>query len=377
MAEISSHGGTLAGAGGPVIALYTTAECWRGAGISFVHIAKGLARHGFTPHVIATSTEVADELSRQGIMVTRLPSERRLQALRLRQRLGAIGAVLVIVDRAHDLRVATRAVFGTRIGVVNRYNVFRRGVPDDLLTRLAYRDIVKEVVFLSNAAREQVLAAAPFMRSTPSTTIHEGVDLERFRPDPVAAGIFRRAYRTVGPFLLAVGALTVEKRYDFMFESLAQLGDEAPPLVICGEGEEEQRLRTRAAARKLDVRFMGRLPHDQLAGAYNASLGLVHTGSVETFGLGVLEAMACGRPVVVSAGGALPELIGTDGGAGTLVAADSIYDMANAIRCLFSEPEQTAATAARARERAKMFPLSAMEDAYADLVRRHVRGGAT
>jgi hypothetical protein len=155
---------------GNVIALYTTAESWRGASISFVNIARGLARNGFNPHFIATSSEIAAELSRQGMRVSQLPSERSLQALRLRRRLVAIGATLVIVDRAHDLRVATRAVIGRRIGVINRYNLFRSGVPDDVLTRLAYRDIVKEVVFLSNAARENVLEAAPFMRSTPATT---------------------------------------------------------------------------------------------------------------------------------------------------------------------------------------------------------------
>jgi glycosyltransferase involved in cell wall biosynthesis len=87
--------------------------------------------------------------------------------------------------------------------------------------------------------------------------------------------------------------------------------------------------------------------------------------------------MACGLPVVASAGGALPELIGSDGGAGTLVDPGSIDDTANGIRCLFTEPEQAAATSARARERAQLYPLSAMQDAYAELVRRHVRGAAT
>jgi glycosyltransferase involved in cell wall biosynthesis len=291
--------------------------------------------------------------------------------------LADIDAALVIVDRAHDLRVATRAVIGRRIGVINRYNLFRSGIPDDLLTRVAYRDTVKEVVFLSNAARTRVLDRAPFMRATPSTTIYEGVDLEEFRPDPTAAEKFRKTFRIASGFLLAVGALTAEKRYDFMFESLAQLGDEAPQLLICGEGEEKERLNVRAMVRKVDVRFVGQLPRDQLIGAYNASLGLVHTGAVETFGLSVLEAMACGRPVVVSAGGALPEVVGTDGGAGTLVDVDSIHDTANAIRDLFSEPEQAQATGARARERAKTFPLSAMEDSYAELVKRHLPGSAS
>jgi len=207
--------------------------------------------------------------------------------------------------------------------------------------------------------------------------IPEGVDLDLFRPDPTAGERFRKTFNIAGAFLLAVGALSAEKRYDVMFDSLAMLECEAPDLLILGEGDEESRLRARATTRNLTVRFLGRIPHDELPGAYNASLGLVHTGKVETFGLAVLEAMACGKGVVASAGGALPELIGTDGGAGTLVDAESVVETANAIRCLFTEPEQAAAIAVRARERAMKFSLSAMEDSYADLIKRHVRGTTT
>jgi glycosyltransferase involved in cell wall biosynthesis len=359
------------------VALYTTSESWRGASESFVNIVRGLARHGYSPQVIATSSDLAAEFARTQTPVSSLPAERWLQATRLRRRLRELGARLVIVDRAHDLRVATRAVFGTGIGVINRYNLFRSETPDDLLTKVAYRDTVREVVFLSNTSRDRVTARAPFMRNTLSTVIYEGVDLEHFRPDSAAAEIFRRTYNIAGAFLLAVGALSVEKRYDFMFESLAQLGDEAPPLVICGEGNEEERLRARAALKNLNVRFLGRIPNDELRGAYNASLGLVHTGCVETFGLSVLEAMACGCSVIASNGGALPEIIGADGGAGTLVDPLSVGETASAIRCLFTEPEQAVAIGVRARERAMKFPVSAMEDSYATLVARHVGGTAT
>ncbi|HUQ20193.1 MAG TPA: glycosyltransferase family 4 protein [Gemmatimonadaceae bacterium] len=358
-----------------VVAMYSTAESWRGAGISFVNIARGLERHGIEVRMIATMDEVAREFVLAGLSVCRLPSD-DFEALRLRRKLSDIRADLVVVDRAHDLRVATRAVVGTRVGIINRYNLFRAKVPADLMTRVAYRDFVKEIIFLSDVQRTRVLAAAPFMGSTPATTIHEGINADSFRPDTAAAEAFRRTYKIVGAFLLAVGALTAEKRYDFMLESLSLLGDEAPPLIICGEGVEEEKIRQHASSLRLDVRMLGRIPREHLSGACNASAGLVHAGCVETFGLSVLEAMACGSAIVACNGGALPEVVGTDGGAGTLVDADSREDMANAIRCLFTEPGQALAMGARARERALRFALGKMEKAYADVVHRHTRGGS-
>jgi glycosyltransferase involved in cell wall biosynthesis len=360
----------------PVVALYTTADCWRGAGISFINIARGLQDHGFRPHLIVTSNEIAEEFGRAGVEVSVVPSERKLQAFRLRRRLSELGASLILVDRAHDLRVATRAVFGTRIGIINRYNLFRQVAPNDLLTQLGYRDSVKEVVFLSHAQRERVLTEAPFMRNARASTIHEGIDLDVFHPSTETAVLFRKAYRIAGSFLLAVGALTAEKRYDFIFDSLALLGEEAPELLVLGEGPDEKRLRARAEALRLKVTFLGRIAHEHTPGAYNASLGLIHACCVETFGLGVLEAMASGRPIVACAGGALPELVGTDGGAGTLVPPDSESEFASAVRCLFAEPEQAQATGQRARERAMKFPLQSMQREYARVVERNLPGGA-
>jgi alpha-1,6-mannosyltransferase len=214
------------------------------------------------------------------------------------------------------------------------------------------------------------------MQKTPASTIHEGVSLDVFQPSAEAGSLFRKAYRIAGPFLLAVGALSAEKRYDFMFDSLAFLGDEAPELVIIGEGTEEERLRKRAEELRLKTTFLGRIDHDQIAAACNASLGLVHACCVETFGLSVLEAMACGRPVVACAGGALPELVGTDGAAGTLVPSDSEIEFASAVRCLFTEPDQALAMGMRARERAMKFSLVAMQEAYASVVSRNLPGGA-
>src|SRR3989442_12108359 len=152
------------------------------------------------------------------------------------------------------------------------------------------------------------------MLRPPSRVIHEGVDLERFRPDPAAGRAFRERLRLGdGTLLLAVGALEWEKRYEWLLAALATLGAAAPPLVVWGEGGEAGKVRTQAAVLGLGVRLVGFLAADELRGAYNAATCLLHAGAVETFGLGVAEAMACGRPVVAVAAGTLPEVVGDAG----------------------------------------------------------------
>lgn len=359
---------------GARVLLYTSADCWRGAGISYIEIASALESRGFVPRILATNPVVAAEFNAAGLEVTCV-SGARGESMRLRAYLRGHDIAALLVDRAHDLRVATMATLGTRVPVIFRYNHFRQRPPTDALFRLAYRTTLREQVFLSSTAHDRVLGDIPFMRRVAATTIHEGVDSGEFRPNRIAAAEFRRSTGSgAQPFLLAVGALSPEKRYDLLFESLRLLRDRAPRLLLFGEGPQERELRSRAEQLRIDVRFLGRVPRSQLIGAYSACSALVHAGCVETFGLAVLEAMACARPVIVSAGGALPEVVGRDGSCGTLIAPNSAPELSGAIGRLLSEPERAARQGARARERAsRRFSIAAMHRAYVKLVARHTR----
>ncbi|HEY9229147.1 MAG TPA: glycosyltransferase family 4 protein [Gemmatimonadaceae bacterium] len=357
---------------GTSVVLYTSSDCWRGAGNSYVGIARGLEAHGFRPHAVSLSEEVTEEFRHAGVPVTQLPARGRGESWRLRRYLGERGAHVLIVDRAHDLRVGTLAVLGTGCTLVHRYSHFGASPPTDALTRVAYARALRGLVFLSWSERTRVLRDMPFMRRVRPTTIYEGSDASFFRPSFRASIEFRRAHGLgAEPFLLAVGALSAEKRYELLFDALRLLQDAAPPLVVCGEGPDELKLRSRADELGLRVRFLGRVPQSELIGAYNASTLMVHAGGVETFGLAVLEAMSCARPVVVSAGGALPEVVGTDGDCGRLFAPNSAWDMSNAIRRLLYDPDERARLGNRARERARTkFSLEAMEANYARFVAR-------
>jgi glycosyltransferase involved in cell wall biosynthesis len=95
------------------------------------------------------------------------------------------------------------------------------------------------------------------------------------------------------------------------------------------------------------VRLMGYVPEKDLPGLYAGALALVIPSLYEGFGLPVLEAMACGTPVVASAGGALSEVVGE---AGVLVNPYDTREIALAIGGLIADHRFRKELSRRGRE---------------------------
>jgi glycosyltransferase involved in cell wall biosynthesis len=117
----------------------------------------------------------------------------------------------------------------------------------------------------------------------------------------------------------------------------------------------------------------------RLADGYRAADIVVLPSRAETFGLGVLEAMACARPVVATRVGGIPELV-EEGTTGDLVAVGDTDGLAGACRRLFASPDLRAAYGAAGREAAQPFELGVVADAwlefYASLVEARARRSA-
>ena len=350
------------------VAFLTSARTWRGSGVSLASVAEGLREHGHAPYMLAGDAEVVDAFTALGLPASRVPTGNTglREAGALARALWRIGAHAVLVDRPRDLRLASLASLLYPVAIVNCYNLSRSRPPSDPLTRLAYRR-VGLTIFVSETSAARALRLAGYLRRRPHRVIRGAVDAERFRPDADAAAAFREA-RGLGatPFVLAVGSLTLDKRYDFLLDAWSRLGAEAPPLLVCGDGAHRDRLRERARELGVPVRFLGYLVPDELRGAYNAATCFVHAGAVETFGLSVLEAMACGRPVLGVSGGAVPEVIGA---AGLLAPVDDMDGFIAHLRELLCTESRRAALGAAARRRVlDHFSLRAMRRAYADAV---------
>jgi glycosyltransferase involved in cell wall biosynthesis len=153
--------------------------------------------------------------------------------------------------------------------------------------------------------------------------IYEAVDHGLFRPgDADAARASVKAHGVVRPFVLFVSSLWEYKNCDGLLRAWAlaraELGDRQ--LAIVGPGRDEKYLaRLRSLTAELgigsDVVFVGGVPLEETASFYQAADVFVYPSFDETFGLPILEAMACGCPVVTSNTTAMPE---TAGGAAVL-----------------------------------------------------------
>jgi len=153
--------------------------------------------------------------------------------------------------------------------------------------------------------------------------IYEAVDHELFQPgDAAAAREHVARYGVTKPFALFVSSLWPYKNCDGLLRAWAlarnELGGRQLAIVGAGKDEKYQALLHSLAAElgiASDVNFVGAVPLAETVSFYRAADAFVYPSLNETFGLPILEAMACGCPVATSDTSAMPE---TAGGAAEL-----------------------------------------------------------
>lgn len=190
--------------------------------------------------------------------------------------------------------------------------------------------------------------------------LRNGVDLDMFRPGDRETA--RRELELVGKTLISVGHLIPRKGHDIVIRALAHLP--GINLMIAGDGPEDDNLRSiaREAGVEDRVNFLGRQPHERLPDLYRAADALVLASSREGWANVLLEAMACGTPVVASNVWGTPEVVAAPE-AGKLMADRTPQALAEAVLALFADlPDRTAT-----RAYAENFSWDATSDGQRDL----------
>jgi glycosyltransferase involved in cell wall biosynthesis len=176
--------------------------------------------------------------------------------------------------------------------------------------------------------------------------VYNGTDLETFRPIPGTP---------VETDLLFVGRTDDRKKgIGTLLEALTHLPESVRLKIVDGRIGERSlvpRLLRRwdIAHRVVLQRRMLTIP--ELVAEYSTARIAVVPSFFEGFGFPASEAMACGLPVVANAAGALPEVVGTDGSAGLLVAPRDARGLADAIQSLLADPARAARMGRNARAR--------------------------
>ncbi len=263
-------------------------------------------------------------------------------------------------------------------------DAFRRGnrVYLTLFTRLSTRRAAR-VIAVSESTRRDVIALCG-VAPEKVVTVHNGVD-DAFCPaDPAAVAAFRRAKGLPDRFILFLGTLEPRKNLGALLRAYAALrartGERAPKLVIAGgKGWFYDRILTEVDVLGLadDVIFPGYVAADELPWWYRAAELFVYPSRFEGFGLPVLEAMACGTPVITTSSSSLPEVAGD---AALLVDPDDVPALSDAMERVVSDPDLQGALRAAGLQRAASFSWqrTATETArlYRDVLGLPQQGGA-
>lgn len=220
---------------------------------------------------------------------------------------------------------------------------------------------------LAAAQARLILTVSDYSRRCLIENLKVNPDQVRVVPE-AASPVFRKLDipPVANPYLLYVGGFNPHKNVATLVKAFGRLAACWPELrlVLAGDFRSDSfggvtgLLRTLAQELGIAGRitFTGWVPDEELCRLYNGATLVVLPSLEEGFGLPALEAMACGTPVIASAGHAFDEVVAD---AGLLVDARDEKALAAAIESLLADPERRRRLSERALERSQQFSWDA------------------
>ncbi|MEW6293390.1 MAG: glycosyltransferase family 4 protein [Pseudomonadota bacterium] len=208
------------------------------------------------------------------------------------------GVAATLIGKALNKPVVITAR-GTDINLIPQYDKPRRMIlqaAEDCAAMITVCAALKDAIVGLGGTAQKI------------TVLRNGVDLELFQPEDKLQA--RAAFGMNDKFAIAsVGHLIERKGHHLVIEALVQMP--AAELYLAGGGEEEARLRALAAQLGVTdrVHFLGAMPQARLRTLYSAVDCLVLASSREGWANVLLEAMACGTPVVATNVWGTPEVV--------------------------------------------------------------------
>jgi len=191
------------------------------------------------------------------------------------------------------------------------------------------------------------------------TVMYGGVDA-RFAPvrDPEKLTAIRGKYHLgLEPFVLGLGTVQPRKNYKRLIQAFSTVKAQIPTLKLVIVGDkgwlyDEIFAEVKLARQEASVVFPGFVEDGDLPALYSAAELLAYPSIYEGFGLPVLEAMACGTPVITSTTSSLPEV---GGEAALLVEPTDVEGIAGALRRLLQDADLRRTLITKGFEQARQF----------------------
>ena len=314
-------------------------EGWGGIGTYTAVLARALAAAGHRVHWVKRGWGEEGSEEVDGVVVHRASLAEQSWS-----RLYSTREAIAWSRRAATVVSAVRAAEGLDVVESPEYHaqgLFVRGVP--LVVKLhspaflvdRFNDGDEGLDHVAGAWLERRLVRRADFLTSPSAALAERVGMPaRVVPHPVDDELFRPGSHVAGRRILFVGRLERIKGVLTLAEAFAKVPDAV--LDIVGDDDPEgfngASMRDHLAARlpAEAVRFHGAVPRSELPALYRSADVVVVPSLWESLSYVCLEAMACGRPLVASAVGGIPEVV-TDGEDGLLVPSEDPAALAAAL----------------------------------------------
>lgn len=208
---------------------------------------------------------------------------------------------------------------------------------------------------VSNFSADRLATFVPAIRSR-IRVVHNAASARFFEPvsEEGEAQLARMGLQNV-PFVLIPGGLSFRKNATLILQAWPTLRERFPELLLVIAGHSEPHLAARARAFE-SIRQIGFVEDEALCSLYHAAQAVWYPSRYEGFGIPVVEAMACGAPVVTSDCSSLPEVAG---GAAILAPYDSIGAHVEALEAVLTNSGLRDSLRERGRIRATQFTWAA------------------
>jgi glycosyltransferase involved in cell wall biosynthesis len=369
-----------------------------GISVAVCHLAEGLAARGHAVMVLSASDrgEAYREV-RAGVQLVRLPSrptpsrrgqrwswwsrdevEKHLDEFRpdvVHLHDPALGGLLVptfarerglpLILTAHALPLYISAQAPDLPGLRTMLEAALWAFASDLLSQC------QAVVAPSQFTAQHVDAHG----GPGAVVISNGVDLKRFQPEPASPDERQKLAERFGldpsrPIILHIGRIDREKNVDDVVRAAAiAMASTDAQLLVVGDGNRLKDIEE--LARELGIgrhsRFLGFVePNGDLPAFYRAGAVFVIASEMETEGIVVLEAAACGVPVVAVRATSMPELV-EEPGCGYLVPPGDVHSMADRIVQVLRDPAAQRALGQAGRAMATQHSLEQTLERHEEL----------
>jgi glycosyltransferase involved in cell wall biosynthesis len=320
-----------------------TARTWRGGQNQVLLTVLGLRALGHRSMLVAHAAGELRQRAKEGLELVPLAPRTEMDlaaAWRLSRLVKELRPAVIHAHDPHGVAMAALALsMSTQLAkpplIASRRVDFH--IKNNAFSRWKYRQ-VDCFICVSDAIRQMLVAdGIPAARAV---TVREGIDLGRIDAAPRADLHAELWLPHQAPIVGNVAALVPHKGQRHLVEAAALVVQKVPDarFVIAGEGELRPQLERQIRERRLEkhVFLVGFRP--DILSVHKAFDVFVMSSVTEGLGTSLLDAMACGKPIVATTAGGMPEVV-TGGGNGLLVPPRDAAALATAIVTLLTDAQ--------------------------------------